>query len=81
MAGNYTLRLTSQPMYFHTGREESGEESIQLLSCCTDTAAQSDDSVQSYIASLVSFPDPNNPSADHFQYLARGRRVWGFDRG
>ena len=31
--------------------------------------------------SIVSFPDPNNPSADHFQYLARGRRVWGFDWG
>ena len=26
---------------------------------------------------LVSFPDPNNPSVDHFQYLARGRRYHG----
>jgi len=24
---------------------------------------------------LVSFPDTNNPSADHFQYLTRRRRV------
>ena len=30
---------------------------------------------------LVSFPDPNNPSADRLQYLARERRVWGFERG
>jgi len=29
---------------------------------------------------LVLFPDPNNPSADRFQYLAQGRRVWGFDQ-
>jgi len=31
------------------------------------------------VACTVSFPDPNNPSADRIQYLPRGRRVWGFD--
>jgi len=30
---------------------------------------------------LVSFPDPNNRSADCLQYLAQGGRVWGFDLG
>jgi len=30
---------------------------------------------------LVSFPDPNNPSADRFHYHVWGRRVWGFDQG
>jgi len=30
---------------------------------------------------LVSFPDPNNPSADHFQCLVWGSMVRGFDWG
>jgi len=29
---------------------------------------------------VVSFPDPNNPSEDHFHFFSCGE-VWGIDQG
>jgi len=59
--------------------ERSGHARLKPPS---DTFGARDITAQGSIPyTLVSYPDPNNPSADRFQYLAQGRRVWGFEQG